>query len=87
MRCASPALFLLACGGCHYYQVRDARTGDVFYADKWIAADGYRGPLHFTDSTGRSVDLRASEVTRMPKDEWLEAKRLHDEQAADKPVP
>jgi len=67
----SSALFLL--GGCHhYYEIQDTRTGHVYYTEGWVAADGYSGPLRFTDSTGRHIDLRDSQVTRMAKDDYLQ---------------
>jgi hypothetical protein len=67
--------------GCHYYQVRDQQTGAVYYTDKWVAADGYSGPLHFTDSKGQRVNLRASQVTRLSKDDYLDATATPAEEA------
>jgi hypothetical protein len=58
--------------GC-YYEVRDARTGRMYYADRWIAADGYTGPLTFTDHTGRQVTLDRAEVMRLDRRDYVDA--------------
>lgn len=74
-RCLSGVLLIAMClssGGC-YYEVRDARTGRMYYADKWIAADGYRGPLTFTDHTGKMVRVDQAEVLRLNWQDYLEA--------------
>jgi hypothetical protein len=76
-----PALVCMTLTGCHYYQVRDPQTGAVYYTDKWVAADGYSGPLHFTDSKGQRVNLRASQVTRLSKDDYLDATGAPAEEA------
>jgi hypothetical protein len=67
-------LAALCAGGCHHYiQVQDPRSGQVYYTDRWVAANGYHGPLRFMDSKGQQVDLRASRVTWISKDDFIEA--------------
>ena len=63
---------ILAQAGC-YYRVIDPQTGAVYYTERWVAADGYQGPLEFTDHSGRTVSLRASRVDRIGGDQYREA--------------
>lgn len=65
-------LMVLALGGC-YYEVHDARTDRVFYSPKWVAADGYQGPLTFEDHTGTSRRVEHAIVYRIGKQDYLEA--------------
>jgi hypothetical protein len=65
------AAALAVLGGC-YYEVRDAQTGRMFYSDRWIAADGYAGPLEFQDHTGRRVTLTHAEVRRLDRRDYQE---------------
>ena len=72
--CVMLVLALLGLGGCHHYlQVQDPKTGQVYYTDRWVAANGYQGPLRFTDSKGQHVDLRASRVTWISRKDYTEA--------------
>lgn len=66
-----PVILLAGCQ--HYYQVQDPKSGQIYFTDKWVAADGYRGPLHFTDSKGQHVDLRVAQVNRISHDDYLDA--------------
>jgi hypothetical protein len=73
-RCRLIALLatLVAQAGC-YYQVVDPQSGSIYYTQKWVAANGYHGPLTFTDHTGKTVSLRASRVSRIPRNDFLDA--------------
>lgn len=64
-------LHVLLCG-C-YYEVRDGRTGRLYYTDEWVAADGYRGPLTITDETGMKVRIQNAEVVRLNRQDYLDA--------------
>jgi hypothetical protein len=73
-RCLMLSVAAIWLGGCHHYlQVQDPKTGQVYYTDRWVAANGYQGPLRFTDSKGQQVNLRASRVTWIAKDDYIEA--------------
>ena len=72
MRVPLLILFTLALAACRY-EVRDPQSGTVFYTDRWVAADGYRGPLSFTDHTGRRVELRDAQVNRLSAEDYVEA--------------
>jgi hypothetical protein len=65
----------LTLAGCHYYEILDPRTGDAYYSDRWVAADGYRGPLTFQDRSGRTIRLPQTIVTRMSREDFVEATR------------
>ena len=77
---------MLAQAGC-YYQVVDPKTGAAYYTQKWVAADGYHGPLTFTDHSGRTVSLRASRVNRIPRDDYFDATGIaKDKSRPDEPA-
>ena len=65
---------MLGLAGCHhYYQVQDPASGQMYFTNKWVAADGYHGPLHFTDSKGQHIQLRMARVNRISPEDYLEA--------------
>jgi hypothetical protein len=72
MRAMLLILLSLSCLACHY-EIRDPQSGEVYYTEKWVASDGYRGPLRFTDRTGRQVELREAQVDRLSRDDYLDA--------------
>lgn len=61
----------LMMAGCRY-QVVDTDTGRVYYTDKWVAADGYTGPLSFIDHSGRAVRLSSGHVKRISQRDYDE---------------
>jgi len=81
---ASVIAFAGSCGGgCQrYYRVDDPATGRSYYTDRWVAADGYSGPLTFTDRSGRIVSVRQSRVTRLSADEYHELTDASDPPAS-----
>jgi hypothetical protein len=70
---------LLPMVGCHY-QVIDRQTGRAYYAEGWVATDGYRGPLTFTDLSGQKHRLRDAAVIRLSRDDFDQA--LQNQQRA-----
>jgi hypothetical protein len=77
----------LLLGGC-YYEIRDVRNGAMYYSPDWVAADGYRGPLTFTDHQGHKRRVEDSHVVRLSKRDYEEMMReLAAAQAAQQPQP
>lgn len=80
-RCASLiGVTVILLGGC-YYEVRDGRTGQMYYSDQWVAADGYRGPLTFEDYTGVKRRIEFADVQRIGKRDYLDATTPAEEAA------
>ena len=76
-------IFTLLLSGC-YYEIRDVRTGQMYYSPDWVAADGYRGPLTFTDHDGRNRRIEDAHVMRLSKRDYLEV--MHELERAQQPM-
>ncbi len=63
---------LMLLSGC-YYEVRDASTGKMYYTEKWVAADGYRGPLTITNEQGQQIRIQNAEVVRLNQEDYRDA--------------
>lgn len=61
-------------GGC-YYEIRDMRSSQMYYSPEWVAADGYRGPLTFTDHEGRQRRVEDAHVMRLSRRDYHEIMR------------